>query len=326
MLISGRYWLINRADYQKILYDAALEAGVQVLLGTPIDRVDEHVPCVRLQGGQELKADLIVGADGIFSVARESVAKDNVEVVESQLCSFQATAPADQIELDPTISHVIADSNINVWMGPDADAFGFPSRIGDMYNLVLTHPGRLGIGKWNEPADVEELTRQYADWESVVEQLLSHVESCVKRKLAYLPPLEKWLSESGRVVILGDAAHAMLPYMGQGAAMSIEDGAALAECLDRVSELVDLPTVLRAFQDFRKPRCETISKAAQCNVNNLHLHDGPEQEQRDLQLIQEMAGTAEPSEGKLTLGNLRDENFEPWMFGYDTVKQASSNS
>jgi len=292
-----------------------------VLLGTPIDRVDEHVPRVLLQGGQELKADLIVGADGILSVTRRSIAANDVEILESPLCSFRASAPIGLISSDPTIAHLMADNIVNVWMGPDSDAVGHPIRNGDLYDFVLTHPGKAGIGDWNEPADVEGLRNQFTDWEPVVQQLLSHVTSCVKWRLAYLPPLEKWVSESGRVVILGDAAHAMLPYMGQGAAMSIEDGAALAECLDRVSELVDIPTVLQAFQDFRKPRCETISKAALSNAENLHLHNGPEQEQRDLQMMQEMEGTAEPSEGKLTLDQLRDKNFEPWMFGYDTVKQ-----
>jgi salicylate hydroxylase len=130
----------------------------------------------------------------------------------------------------------MTDVSGNVWIGPDADVAGYPIRNGEMYNFVLTHPGKVGIGKWNEPADVEELRNQYSDWAPVVQQLLSHVTSCVKWKLASLPPLEKWVNESGRVVILGDAAHAMLPYLGQGAAMSIEDGAALAECLDRVSE------------------------------------------------------------------------------------------
>lgn len=231
----NRYWLIHRADYQKILYDAALEAGVQVLLGTPIASLDENVPRVLLQSGQELKADLIVGADGILSATRKSIAKNNVETLESPFCSFRASVPVDLINSDPTISHLMTDISGNMWMGPDADVVGYPMRNGEMYNFVLTHPGKVGIAKWNEPADVEELRNQYTDWEPVVQQLLSHVTSCVKWKLASLPPLEKWVSESGRVVILGDAAHAM-PYLGQGAAMSIEDGAALAECLDRVSE------------------------------------------------------------------------------------------
>jgi len=317
------YWFIHRADYQNILYYAALEAGVQVLLGTPIASVDENEPSVLLKSGQELKADLIVGADGVRSRTRTSIMKKEVDAQESFQCAYRATVPVDLMNSDPIISHLMTDINGNLWLGPDGHIMGYPIRNGEMYNLVLVHPGRASIGKWNEPADIEEMRSRYADWEPTIRQLLSHVTSCLKWKLAYIPPLERWVSDSGRVVIIGDAAHAMLPLMAQGAAVSIEDGAALAECLDRVTGLVDLPPVLRAFQDLRKTRCETISKAALSLADLWHLHDGPEQEQRDLKLKQEMGNAAaEASDGKLTLEMIR-EKFVPWMFGYDTVKQVS---
>jgi salicylate hydroxylase len=317
------YWLIHRADYQNILYDAALEAGVQILLGTPIKNVDENGPSVLLKSGQELKADFIVGADGVRSRTRTSIMKE-VEALESSQCAYCATVPVDLINSDPTISHLMTDINGNLWLGPDGHIMGYPIRNGEMYNLVLVNPGKASVGKWNEPADVEEMRKSYADWEPTVRQLLSHVTSYLKWKLAYVLPLERWVSDSGRIVIIGDAAHAMLPLMAQGAAVSIEDGAALAECLDRVTGLVDLPPVLRAFQDLRKSRCETISKAALSLADLWHLHDGPEQEQRDLKLRQKMDNAAaEASNGKLILDMMRDK-FAPWMFGYDTVRQVSA--
>jgi len=80
--------------------------------------------------------------------------------------------------------------------------------------------------------------------------------------------------------------------MAQGAAISIEDGTTLAECLDRVTNVVDISPVLRTFQDLRKSRCEAISKAALSLVNLWHLHDGSEQEGRDLRMKQYMTNTA----------------------------------
>ncbi|TVY34290.1 FAD-dependent monooxygenase [Lachnellula subtilissima] len=126
---------------------------------------------------------------------------------------------------------------------------------------------------------------------------------CLKWKLAYVPPLERWASDNGRVVIIGDAAHAMLPMMAQGAAVSIEDGTALA--------------------DLRKSRRETISKAALSLVDLWHLHDGPDQEGRDLMMKQDLTNTAGvTSDSKSSFTMMRDK-FVPWMFGYDTVREAN---
>src|ERR1019366_4918624 len=74
-------------------------------------------------------------------------------------------------------------------------------------------------------------------------------------------------------------AHGMLPYLAQGAATSIEDGAALAECLDRVQDISDIPNMLQAFQAIRKPRCEAIALGARANGDIWHMADGPEQAQ-----------------------------------------------
>ncbi|TVY41324.1 FAD-dependent monooxygenase [Lachnellula occidentalis] len=318
------YWFIHRADCQNILYDAAVEAGIQILLGTPIESVDEKGPTVKLQSGQELRADLIVGADGVRSRTRASALKEDVEALESSQCAYRATVPVDLMNSDPSLAHRMTDVNANLWLGPDGHIMGYPIRSGEMYNLVLVSPGKASVGKWNEPADVKEMRSHHANWEPTVQRLLSHVTTCLKWRLAYIPPLERWVSDNGRVVIIGDAAHAMLPLLSQGAAVSIEDGAALAECLDLVIDLVDLSLVLRAFQDLRKPRCETISKAALSLVDLWHLHDGPEQEGRDLKIKQDLINTVveKTSDSKSSLDTMRDK-LVPWMFGYDTVREVS---
>jgi salicylate hydroxylase len=82
------------------------------------------------------------------------------------------------------------------------------------------------------------------------------------------------------VVLIGGAAHGMLPYKAQGAAASIEDGAALAECLDRAESVLDLQRLLSAFEMIRKSRCETIAKSTLTNADVWHLPDGPAQQRR----------------------------------------------
>jgi salicylate hydroxylase len=104
------------------------------------------------------------------------------------------------------------------------------------------------------------------------------------------------VSERGRVVIIGDAAHAMVPYLAQGgAAMSIEDGAALVECLERACGDRNLiPRALGAFESIRKPRCEIVQEASRGTGHRWHMPDGPEQQKRDQAMTASLDGRWSP--------------------------------
>jgi salicylate hydroxylase len=313
------YWLIHRADYQRILFDAAKENGVTIRLGSPIESVDEIGPTVILKNGEKLKADIVVGADGIRSRTRKSILKDqDVEAVDSPNCAYRATVPANIMLSDPAIAHLMVDLNASCWIGHKRHIMAYPIRNGELYNMVLSHPGKASVGKWNEPGDLKEMKTHYSNFDPTITRVLEHVTVCLKWKLAALPPLPKWVSDSGRVVLIGDAAHGMVPYLAQGAATSIEDGAALAECLDRAKDINDVPTLLRVFQAIRKPRCEIIQKGSLANGEIWHMPDGPEQEQRDRDMKEIDKKSKNPNQWS-------DESFQPWLFGYDTVAEVSND-
>ncbi len=322
-LAIKRYWLIHRADYQRILYDAAKAAGATVLLGSPVESVEEGEdgPFVVLKDAQQFKADLVVGADGIRSKTRKFVLKENIEAVNSRNCAYRATVPAKIMKADPVIAHLMKDINSNCWIGHERHIMAYPICNGELYNIVMSHPGQASIGRWNEPGNLDEMKKHYCNFDPIIQKVLEHVDYCSKWKLAYLPPLSKWVSDSGRVVLIGDAAHGMLPYVAQGAAMSIEDGAALAECLDRVQNISDIPNLLQAFQAIRKPRCEEIALVAQANGDLWHVADGPDQVQRDCEMRQEMDNVSR--QGVVNPNKWSDKDFQPWLFGYDTVKLVS---
>lgn len=302
------------------MYDAAKESGATILLGSPVERVDEGEggPFVVLKDGQQFKADVVVGADGIRSKTRRSILKKNIEVINSRNCAYRATVPAKIMNSDPAIAHLMTDINSNCWIGHERHIMAYPIRNGELYNLVMSHPGQASVGRWNEPGDLEEMKKHYCNFDPVIQRVLDHVDYCLKWKLAYLPPLTKWVSDSGRVVLIGDAAHGMLPYLAQGAATSIEDGAALAECLDRVQDVSDILNMLQAFQAIRKPRCEAIALGARANG---HMADGREQAQRDCEMRQEMDQSSPQS--VVNPNKWSDKDFQPWLFGYDTVKLVS---
>lgn len=335
-LTPPRYWLIHRADYQNCLYAHAQKEGVDVRLNSFVTKViDSEAPSVVLASGEVLKADLIIGADGIRSKVREAVlGAENVEPQDSSNCAYRATVPRDLLLGDPVTAHLMSDINANCWIGHQRHIMSYPIRNGSMYNLVMSHPGQAAVGRWNEPGKLDEMRQHYHNFDPTITRVLEKVSSCLKWKLADLPPLPRWVGAGGRVVLIGDAAHAMVPYLAQGAATSIEDGAALAECLDRATDANMIPSVLAAFEGIRKPRCEIIQAGSRANGDIWHMADGPEQEERDRQMSGE--GPDAPKTNGAVNGVTKgvhkaaqnpnrwsDKSFQPWLFGYDTVKEVS---
>jgi salicylate hydroxylase len=100
-----------------------------------------------------------------------------------------------------------------------------PSANGQMFNIFISYPGQAPVGKWNEPGDVEEMRDHFKEFDPMVCQMLTLVTSVREWVLADLPAVPRWVSKTCHVALLGDAVHAMLPYLAQGAAHAIEDGA-----------------------------------------------------------------------------------------------------
>lgn len=345
-LTSYRYWLIHRADFQRILYDAAVAAGVDVRLGCHVERVDAHVPAVHLKGGDVVEADFIVGADGVKSKVRRAVIPDeHIDAISSPNCAYRAVVPAEVMRADPELVKLLEDKNANCWIGYRRHLMAYPIRKSSMFNLVMSHPGQAPVGAWSELGDIEDMRWQYRHFDPVLQKLLTHVTSCKKWKLAELEPLPTWVSDSGRVVLLGDAAHATLPYLAAGAAMAVEDGAVLAECLDRCRDVSDLPRAARAYEKLRKRRCETVIKGSHANGDLWHLPDGDDQIERDVSMSNngdqrpqngEKSGNpnqwSDPCKSSLFSWPLAITNpfadrskpaFQRWLWGHDAFEEAN---
>lgn len=318
------YLLIHRADYQRILHEEAKSLGVDVHMSTRVVSVNTEAPLVTTETGQQYTGDVIVGADGIRSKVREFVIPgQQIEPSSSSNCAFRATVPSDDMLSDPEVAHLMSDVNANSWIGHKRHVMAYPIRQGAMYNLVMSHPGQAAPGKWNEPGNLDEMKAIFDDFDPVLKRVLGKVKGCLKWKLADLPPLPKWVSESGRVILIGDAAHAMVPYLAQGASMAIEDGAALAECLSRVQSRDEISRYLGVFESVRKSRCERIQEGSRINGETWHMPDGPQQEARDKALGKDHTQEKPTrTNGEASHPNLwSDKGFQPWLFGHDVFAE-----
>ena len=160
-------------------------------------------------------------------------------------------------------------NEINLWLGSRAHLVHYPLRGGTVINVVAVvddHFRPSSESFWSSPGDAGELARRFADWNEDARILLSAAPSWLKWPLADRRPLDHWVD--GRVALLGDAAHPMLPFLAQGAAQAIEDAGALGELL---SQEGDIEGKLRCYQARRLPRANRIQRQSRRQAFIYHL-------------------------------------------------------
>ncbi len=222
-------------------------------------------------------ADVIIGADGIHSVVRKFIAPE-VEARFSGLCAFRCLVPsrqAPEMALRPVHS---------LWLGPGRHFVHYPISSGRLVNVVAIAPaGDWRTESWTAEGSIADMRREFEGWDARVLQLIDSATDTRRWALLDREPLERWVK--GRIALLGDAAHAMLPYYGQGAAQAIEDAEVLADCL-RSATPETAPQALQRYEAIRLPRASKVQLMSRGREVRNHLPDGPEQRQRDAELAQ----------------------------------------
>ncbi|CAE6338712.1 unnamed protein product [Rhizoctonia solani] len=280
------YYHVHRADLHCMLYELVEQAGVTVRLGSTVKSINPSAPSVTLFNGETIHCDLIVGADGVKSMIREVVVGGPDKPRPTGDAAYRAIIPATKMRGDPELEALLENPEMTAWMGPGRHIMAYCIRSREEYNMVLIHPdGRDGsapaVESWMAEGSVEEMRRDFSGWEPRIQKLIQLIPSTLKWLLADREPLEKWVHDSGKVVLLGDSCHPMLPYRAQGAAMAIEDAVVLGGLLSGMRRLDELPRLLRAYQTLRLPRTAETQKSARLNQFIFHLPDGPEQVARD---------------------------------------------
>jgi salicylate hydroxylase len=148
-------------------------------------------------------------------VRPEILRGEGIELQLTDECLFRTMIRKSAIPSDRKLPAFFEHSSVNVWAGPYKHLVMYTVRQGDLLNLVWNDHGDGEVGSWNEPADLDELRKRFALFEPSVQQLLDYVQECSKWRVADLPLLPCGTAKSRRVVLLGDAAHAMIPHVAQ---------------------------------------------------------------------------------------------------------------
>jgi salicylate hydroxylase len=262
------YWSIHRADLQAALVEAVRASpDIALNLGTRVEDFVVHAhgvsaACRRNNVAADEHGIALVCADGLWSGLRPRLGQ-SVRPQFRGRTAWRALLPTDRA------TPAFRTGDVQLWLGRDAHLVHYPVQSGASINIVAIVGGEWSEPGWSAAGARDELLAHYSrwNWAEPVRGLLSLPERWQKWALYDLPPLRKW--GDGPVTLLGDAAHPMLPFLAQGAAMAIEDAAVLAGCL---AQSPGAPSAaMRRYERTRRPRAARVQRAARSNGRAYHL-------------------------------------------------------
>ena len=286
------YAVTHRADIHAAILNACLSDN-HVTLETQrtVESFEQDADGVTaiLQSGERIKGRALIGCDGMWSKIRDNIVGDGKPRVSGHI-AYRAVLKKDEVPPDLWRPDVI------LWAGPRTHFVHYPLRRGELYNLVAVfHSDRYEEG-WNAEADAAELWARFKGQRPEVLRMLERIETWRMWVLCDREPVKEW--SNGRVALLGDAAHPMLQYLAQGAAMATEDAVCLAEKV--AAQPDDLPAALAAYWQQRYLRTARVQIMARVYGDFYHAR-GPSAELRN-----EMLG-----------GRTPEQSYEgiAWLYG-----------
>lgn len=254
------YLVLHRADLQKALLQRVEQLpDIDLRLGVQFDDAATHangVTVVTRRGDDRQQNETaigLIGADGLWSAVRNRFFGDVAPQFSGKI--------AWRGSLDPTLlPREFNRGRVQLWLGPNAHLVAYPIRGGRLINLVAIADGTWNRPGWNEPADAAEVAQFFATgrWPHAARMMINAVEHWSRWALFNLPELPSWSHD--RIGLLGDAAHAMLPFAAQGAGMAIEDAAVLARCLN--DPAIGTAQALQRYGAMRRGRVARVQRTA----------------------------------------------------------------
>ncbi len=256
------YVVCHRADLQSALLDACRETpGIEINLGMEIKdrRIEGNSVIIAVQRDgreEDIESDYLIACDGVWSVLRAKAGYSKARF--SGHIAWRTTLATDALPAS-FLNTMPEQKAVSAWLGKKAHFIAYPVKSGDFFNFVAITSGDNPGEVWSKSGDRARLKSIYADWGQPVRDILAATQ-----EWTYWPLFEMadpQFAEPNRTIFLGDASHAVTPFAAQGAAMAIEDAAALATALD----VTDQTAGLRKFDAVRKVRLAAVAKRGQMN-------------------------------------------------------------
>lgn len=263
---------IHRADLIDILARAMpkgmLRLGVQC---TGFEQDDEGVT-VSLASGEKLRGDALIGADGIHSAIRKQM-RGEEPTHFSNILMWRALIPADKL------GSINLEEKGNYWFGPGRTLITYWVRPNNLYSILASVPAtEVQRESWTESGDIDELHRSFSDIEPRARKMMEQIDASFITGMYYRDPIDRWTY--GRVTLMGDAAHPMVPFLAQGACQGIEDAWTLATVLSQRAD-GNVPAALLEYEQRRRPRTTRVQSGARAMVKLTHESEADRIRARD---------------------------------------------
>ncbi|HZQ73199.1 MAG TPA: FAD-dependent monooxygenase [Burkholderiales bacterium] len=254
------YLTVYRPDLIGVLADAVRrEKPDAIHLDSKLSALDAQALVLKLQNGKEAKADLIVGADGVHSRVRQALFGEG-EARFTGIVAWRGTVPMERLP-----AHMRRRVGTN-WIGPGGHVVHYPVHRGEYMNFVgVVERADWKIESWTALGSAEDCAADYAGWHDDIHRMIRGAPQLYKWALVGRAPMERWTQ--GRVTLLGDACHPMLPMLAQGAVMAMEDGLVLARAL---AEVKDSAAALERYEAARKERTRRTVLGSAENAKRFH--------------------------------------------------------
>jgi salicylate hydroxylase len=268
-----RQYQSHRADVLKMLVEALPPERMHV--GHRFTGLNERGDKIetRFENGARASVDALIGADGIHSTVQRQLFGATPPRFTG-CAAYRGLVPAEKLK------YLNLEVVLQISMGPGKHFVRYFVASMRYVNFVaLIEQDSWTKESWADRCDINEARAAFAGWHKDVSGVLDAVEEAFIWGLFDRAPLERW--SVGRVTLLGDACHPMLPFVAQGAAQAMEDGVTLTACLQKYD---DIPEALTHYQALRLPRTAHVQSLAANNKIRFHLPDGPEQIARDAKM------------------------------------------
>lgn len=264
------WWVLHRADLQTALRSEVDDnPAIELRLGCRFEDVVTGADGVTViqRGGanrEQEPAVALIGADGVWSAVRHRLFP-HIQPQFSGLIAWRGTFEASQLPRELT------STRVQLWMGANAHLVTYPISGGRRINMVAIVPGTWNRPGWSADGDPLEIRSAFASrqWQAPARMMIDAVPSWRKWALFTVSHSGNW--SRGPVTLLGDAAHAMLPFAAQGAGMAIEDAAVLAKCLADSGDNATIPAALTRYAALRRERVARVQRMARLNGKIYHL-------------------------------------------------------
>lgn len=258
------YLTVYRPDLHQSLADRVRELKADAIhlgSGAVGCEQDENSVTLILRDGRRVQGDALIGADGVRSVIRTELwGKCDPEF--SGMVAWRGLIPMNKLP------ESMRESVGTTWIGPGGHAVTYPLHRSEIMNFVATIEGKTwDVAEGSAVGTVEECLQDFAGWNEEVQTLIKSSPTLIKWALMQRDPIPQWTK--GRISLLGDAAHATLPFLAQGAVHSIEDGMVLSRCLENVAT-ADVAAALSRYEQARIERTSRMVRGATENTERFH--------------------------------------------------------